>query len=104
MSDVDCCCRFSSETDAGIAERQLRRLDPYFSMEEWKGDLASHLLPIVMKAWMSGDLPVLKQWLRGSCLSKIEADVLGRKTHSKYPGESLHVFHVFLGCTHFRSV
>jgi Tim44-like domain len=66
----------TSETDAGLAQKQLRRLDPYFDLEEWKADLVTHLLPEVMGAWLKGDTAVLRQWLSGAVLAKLEAETL----------------------------
>jgi hypothetical protein len=41
------CCSMTAETEAAAAQRLLRRLDPYFDVEEWKADLCQHLLPEV---------------------------------------------------------
>ncbi|KAG5187737.1 tim44-like protein [Tribonema minus] len=69
----------TAETEAGAAQRLLRRLDPYFDVEEWKADLVQHLLPEVMGAWLRGDADTLRQWLSGAVLSKLLAEVEARK-------------------------
>lgn len=42
----------TAESDEGIGVRELRRLDPSFSMEEWKRDIQELFLPEFMSAFL----------------------------------------------------
>lgn len=43
---------FTAESDEGIGVRELRRLDPSFSVEDWKRDIQEIFLPEFMSAFL----------------------------------------------------
>lgn len=53
----------TSETELGIALREIRRADPEFVMEDWVGTLTESFLPLFFKAYLKGDLKTLKPYL-----------------------------------------
>lgn len=42
----------TAESDEGIGVRELRRLDPSFSVEDWKRDIQDLFLPEFMSAFL----------------------------------------------------
>lgn len=42
----------TAESDEGIGVRELRRLDPSFSVEDWKRDIQELFLPEFMSAFL----------------------------------------------------
>lgn len=53
----------TSETELGIALREIRRADPEFVLEDWVGTLTESFLPLFFKAYLKGDLKTLKPYL-----------------------------------------
>jgi import inner membrane translocase subunit TIM44 len=53
----------TSETELGIALREIRRADPDFVVEDWVNTLSESFLPLFFKAYLKGDLKTLKPYL-----------------------------------------
>lgn len=49
---------FTAESDEGIGVRELRRLDPSFSVEDWKRDIQELFLPEFMSAFLRVSLTI----------------------------------------------
>lgn len=49
--------RLTAESDEGIGIRELRRLDPSFSLEDWKADMLELFLPEFMSAFLRVSCP-----------------------------------------------
>jgi hypothetical protein len=53
----------TSETELGIALREIRRADPDFVLEDWVNTLSERFLPMFFQAYLKGDLKALKPFL-----------------------------------------
>jgi import inner membrane translocase subunit TIM44 len=53
----------TSETDLGIALREIRRADPDFVVEDWVQNLAESFLPQFFRSYLQGDLKALTPYL-----------------------------------------
>ena len=53
----------TSETELGIALREIRRADPDFVLEDWVSTLSDRFLPMFFQAYLKGDLKALKPYL-----------------------------------------
>lgn len=42
----------TAESEIGVGVRELRRLDPWFSLEDWKTDIQEEFLPHFMSAFL----------------------------------------------------
>eukprot|EP00904_Undaria_pinnatifida_P010678 jgi/Undpi1/6740/HiC_scaffold_20.g09219.m1 len=69
----------TAESDEGIGVRELRRLDPSFSVEDWKGDIQELFLPEFMSAFLRGDVEQLQQWTGEACFNKLSSEAKQRK-------------------------
>ncbi|CAM9308902.1 unnamed protein product [Choristocarpus tenellus] len=69
----------TSETEMAVGIRELRRLDPRFNIEDWKGDLTDHFLPEFMEAFLEGDADTLREWTGEACRKKLESEIAQRK-------------------------
>ncbi|CAN0031150.1 unnamed protein product, partial [Ectocarpus fasciculatus] len=69
----------TAESDEGIGVRELRRLDPSFSVEDWKRDIQELFLPEYMSAFLRGDVKLLKQWTGEACYNKLASEAKQRK-------------------------
>ncbi|CAM9851745.1 unnamed protein product [Ectocarpus sp. 12 AP-2014] len=69
----------TAESDEGIGVRELRRLDPSFSVEDWKRDIQELFLPEFMSAFLRGDVKLLKQWTGEACYNKLASEARQRK-------------------------
>lgn len=57
----------TSETELGIALREIRRADPEFVLEDWLKDISENFLPSFFESYLRGDLKSL-QVGRAACL------------------------------------
>eukprot|EP00903_Cladosiphon_okamuranus_P005734 g5690.t1 len=69
----------TAESDEGIGVRELRRLDPSFSVEDWKRDIQELFLPEFMSAFLRGDVELLQQWTGEACFNKLASEAKQRK-------------------------
>lgn len=69
----------TKEHEYTVAVRELRKLDPDFTLEEWKEDVVEHELPIIMKWFLEGKINQLKPWLGEAVFNRIAAEITARK-------------------------
>jgi import inner membrane translocase subunit TIM44 len=69
----------TAESDYTAAVRELKKLDPDFTLEEWKEDVVEHNLPIIMKWFLEGKINQLKPWLGEAVFNRIAAEITARK-------------------------
>lgn len=69
----------TAESDYTAAVRDLKKLDPDFTLEEWKEDVVEHNLPIIMKWFLEGKINQLKPWLGEAVFNRIAAEITARK-------------------------
>ena len=69
----------TAESEFAAASRQLRKLDPEFTLENWKRDVVEHTLPQIMKLFLEGRIQELKPWLGEAVYNRLAAEVRARK-------------------------
>ena len=67
------------ETDSAILVRELRRLDPEFSLEEWRENMRDVLVPELISSWLRGDKRFLKANCKSDILKRLVSEIDGRK-------------------------
>ena len=51
------------ETETAAVIRSFKEMDPSFELESFLKDVREYVVPEVVDAYVSGDLPTLRQWL-----------------------------------------
>ncbi|KAJ8605429.1 hypothetical protein CTAYLR_003302 [Chrysophaeum taylorii] len=69
----------TAENEYAAATRELRRLDPAFSLEEWRNAVSHDLVPNVVNAFVDGNTTALKPWLSEGLFSRIAHEIRLRK-------------------------
>ena len=69
----------TAETDTAAATRELRRLDPNFSLEVWRDGVSEELCPQFVDAFIQGDTIKLKPWLSEGLFSRLSHEIRLRK-------------------------
>ncbi len=69
----------TAESEFAVASRQLRKLDPEFTLENWKRDVVEHTLPIIMKLFLEGRITELRPWLGEAVYNRLAAEARARK-------------------------
>jgi len=69
----------TAESEFATASRQLRTLDPDFTLENWKRDVVEHTLPNIMKLFLEGRIQELKPWLGEAVYNRLAAEGRARK-------------------------
>ena len=69
----------TAETDTAAATRELRRLDPNFSLEVWRDGVSEELCPQFVDAFVRGDTMKLKPWLSEGLFSRLSHEIRLRK-------------------------
>ena len=69
----------TAESEFAIASKQLRILDPEFTLENWKRDVVDYTLPKIMKLFLEGRITELKPWLGEAVYNRLAAEVRARK-------------------------
>jgi import inner membrane translocase subunit TIM44 len=69
----------TAETDTAAATRELRRLDPNFSLEVWRDGVSEELCPQFVDAFIRGDTMKLKPWLSEGLFSRLSHEIRLRK-------------------------
>jgi len=69
----------TAESEFATASRQLRALDPDFTLENWKRDVVERTLPNIMKLFLEGRIQELKPWLGESVYNRLAAEGRARK-------------------------
>eukprot|EP00629_Pelagomonadales_sp_RCC1024_P011936 CAMPEP_0119279446 /NCGR_PEP_ID=MMETSP1329-20130426/20803_1 /TAXON_ID=114041 /ORGANISM="Genus nov. species nov., Strain RCC1024" /LENGTH=377 /DNA_ID=CAMNT_0007279989 /DNA_START=70 /DNA_END=1200 /DNA_ORIENTATION=+ len=69
----------TAETDTAAATRELRRLDPGFSLERWRDGVSEELAPTFVSAFVRGDSRTLKPFLSEGLFSRLSHEIRLRK-------------------------
>jgi len=69
----------TAETPESIAVAELRKLDPEFTLDDWREDVVEHNLPKIMEWLLLGKINQLKPWLGESVFQRIAAEITARK-------------------------
>mmetsp|Transcript_26315 Transcript_26315/g.36930 ORF Transcript_26315/g.36930 Transcript_26315/m.36930 type:complete len:412 (+) Transcript_26315:177-1412(+) len=69
----------TAESEYAVAVKELRELDPTFTLEEWKVDVVEHTLPQIMKWFLEGRINQLKPWLGEAVHNRLAAEMKARK-------------------------
>lgn len=69
----------TAETDMAIATRELQKLDPEFTMEQFKHDAVEHTVPEIMQFFLDGKIEELKPWLGEGVYKRLSAETKVRK-------------------------
>jgi import inner membrane translocase subunit TIM44 len=69
----------TAETEKGIALKELRRLDPSFTEEEWTHDVTEHFIPAFLTAFLRNDLDFLKEFSGEVLFNKLKMEIEQRK-------------------------
>ena len=62
-----------------IATRELRKLDPEFTMEQFKEDAVEHTIPEIMQFFLEGRIKELEPWLGEAVYKRLSAENKVRK-------------------------
>jgi len=74
----------TAESEHGMTERELRELDPDFSLERWKNDVVEVTLPNLMQLFLEGRIKELKPSLGESVYNRMAAESRVRKKEGVY--------------------
>lgn len=74
----------TAESEHGMTERELRELDPDFSLESWKNDVVEVTLPNLMRLFLEGRIKELKPSLGESVYNRMAAESRVRKKEGVY--------------------
>ncbi|CAM9671463.1 unnamed protein product [Chrysoparadoxa australica] len=69
----------AGENEQGTAVRMLRRLDPGFTIEDFKADLQEHLLPEIIGAYLAGRSDVLQDWCTDGVFGRLSQEIALRQ-------------------------
>ena len=69
----------TAETAESIAVKELRQLDPEFTLEDWRQDVVEHTLPQLMQWFLEGRINQLKDWFGEGVFKRIAAEITARK-------------------------
>lgn len=69
----------TAETPESIAVAELRKLDPDFTLDDWREDVVEHNLPKIMEWLLTGKINQLKPWLGEGVFKRIAAEITARK-------------------------
>jgi hypothetical protein len=70
----------TAETPESIAVRELHKLDPNFTLEDWRQDVTENTLPNIMQWFLEGKINQLKPWLGEGVFKRLAAEMAARKT------------------------
>ena len=69
----------TAESEFAMAVRELRQLDPEFTLEGWKHDVVEDTLPDIMKLFLEGRIKELQPWLGEAVYNRLAAEIRARK-------------------------
>lgn len=69
----------TAESPETMAVKELRKLDPEFTLEDWREDVVEHTLPNIMKWLLEGRINQLKPWLGEGVFKRIAAEIKARE-------------------------
>jgi len=69
----------TAETPESIAVKELRELDPEFTLDDWREDVVEKTLPQIMQWFLEGRISQLEPWLGESVFKRIASEITARK-------------------------
>jgi import inner membrane translocase subunit TIM44 len=69
----------TAESPETRAVKELRQLDPEFTLEDWKADVVEHTLPQIMQWFLEGRINQLKPWLGEGVFKRLAAEMTARE-------------------------
>jgi import inner membrane translocase subunit TIM44 len=69
----------TAETPESIAVAELRKLDPEFTLDDWREDVVEHTLPHIMSWFLEGKINQLKPWLGEGVFKRLAAEMKARE-------------------------
>jgi predicted lipid-binding transport protein (Tim44 family) len=75
----------TSETELGMALREIRRADPSFVLEEWMSNLSETFLPMFFEGYLRGDLKALRPYLSEGMYGVMAEELRLRKAQGLVP-------------------
>ncbi|KAL7564409.1 hypothetical protein ACA910_002727 [Epithemia clementina (nom. ined.)] len=69
----------TAESPETIAVKELRKLDPEFTLEDWRRDVVEHTLPQIMQWFLEGRVNQLKDWFGEGVFKRVAAEIMARK-------------------------
>jgi len=69
----------TAESEYTVAVRELRKLDPDFTLEDWRVDVVEHTLPRIMQWFLEGKIQNLEPHLGEGVYKRIAAEIMARK-------------------------
>jgi Tim44-like domain len=69
----------TAPTPESIAVKELRILDPTFTLDDWREDVIAHTLPSIMKWFLEGRINQLKPWLGEGVFKRLAAEMKARE-------------------------
>lgn len=69
----------TAESEFAIATKELSRLDPDFTLEQFKLDVMETTVPEIMQCFLEGNTKALKSWLGEAVYNRLSAEIRIRK-------------------------
>jgi len=69
----------TAETPESVAVAELRKLDPDFTLDDWREDVVGYTLPKIMEWLLKGKINQLKPWLGEGVFQRIAAEITARQ-------------------------
>jgi hypothetical protein len=69
----------TAEAPESAALKELRKLDPTFTYEEWQRDVVEHSLPQIMSWLLEGKIGQLQPWLGEGVFRRMAAEITARQ-------------------------
>ena len=69
----------TAETAESMAVKELRVLDPTFTLDDWRQDVVEYTLPKIMEWLLQGKINQLKPWLGEAVFMRIASEIAARK-------------------------
>ncbi|CAB9524561.1 membrane translocase subunit TIM44 [Seminavis robusta] len=69
----------TAETAESIAVKELRILDPEFTLDDWRRDVVGYTLPQIMEWFLQGKVNQLKPWLGEAVFKRLASEAEARK-------------------------
>lgn len=69
----------TADSPETLAVAELKKLDPEFTLEDWRRDVVEHSLPVIMRWFLEGRINQLKPWLAEGVFKRIAAEMKARE-------------------------
>lgn len=69
----------TAETAESVAVKELRELDPEFTLDDWRRDVVEHTLPQIMQWFLEGRINQLKSWFGDAVFKRVAAEITARQ-------------------------